>query len=1193
MSLRFIIGRAGSGKTGTCLEEIRAELKARPTGTPLVLLVPEQATFQTEYVLAATPGLKGFIRAQVLSFRRLAYRVLQETGGAARPHIGELGKRMLLRRLLEQRRKEIRVFRRSIGQPGFAGTLARTLGEIKNYCVEPGDLAAAAAALRDLQGAETLAEKLEDLYLLYNDLEDFLKGRFIDPDDYLNLLADRLPLSGAVRNGEIWVDGFSGFTPQEFRVLAALMRHAGRVNIALCADIKTLVGKPDSTGVFYPIQETYESLGRLAAKEGILVERPLVLDGAGKTRYLSPEIAHLEKHFFSYPAPRWDSSGRGVTLAAAANPRAETEGVAREIIALCRDCGYRYRDVIVLLRDLEHYADLISCVFADYGIPVFIDQKRTVMHHPLVELIRAALEVVATDWSFDPVFRFLKTDLTQLTRGQVDLLENYVLAHGIRGSRWADGRPWAYRRRLSLEEDSEASEVEIAELEEINRIRRQAVIFLDQFCRAARRGGDRDAGRPKDSAVGPIVNVRATSEALFTMLEKMAVPELLENWSKLAESEGLLELAREHSQIWEGVTALLDQVVEALGDEVLTIEEYAAVLDAGLVDMRLGRIPPGFDQVVVCSLERSRSPEARAAFVMGAADGMLPARVADSGILSEGDRERLQTVGLMLAPGARRRVFEEQYLIYIALTRSSEKLYLSYPLADDEGGAMAPSPVAARIKELLPGLVQNFWPVEPAGAGPAGDCPAKTPACVPAGDNEGDEEISFVGNPGRTLAHLVTRMRELKAGRPVDPLWQDVYAWFMRSEYKEKASHILAGLFKSNREGRLPAGIGKALYGRRLKTSVSGIEKFRACPFAHFLAKGLNLQERAVYKVGAPDLGQFFHAALKLFGDRVREMGLDWGRLNSGQCRALAGDVVDQLAPRLQNEILISTARRRYLTGKLRRTVQQTALILAEHSRRGSFQPLGLELAFGPGGDLPAATFVLPGGAEIILSGRIDRIDSAKGDDGLYLRIIDYKSGRVTISLQDIYHGLKLQLLTYLDVALGYAEKLTGGKALPGAMLYFRIADPLIRIDGDIPGPADIEKKILREFKMTGIVLADPHLTQLMDCGLTGDSDLIPVQIKKDGEFSARSAVLTPAQFSLLREHLRHQLISAGGDIMDGVVDISPYRSGAGRPCGYCPYKPVCQFDILLEGNAYRIIKPLDDGAIWSKLRQLRDESIE
>ena len=1156
MTLRFIIGRAGTGKTRFCLDAIRAELKGQPAGLPLVFLVPEQATFQTEYALASTPGLNGFVRAQVLSFRRLAYRVLQETGGASRPHIGELGKRMLLRRLLDQREAEVKVFRRSIHQPGFADTLARTLGEIKNYCIEPDDLVSASSALREMHGTEILADKLEDLHLLYNDLEAVLEDRFVDPDDYLNLLADRLSFSKAVRDGEVWVDGFSGFTPQEYRVLSAMLHSAGRVNVTLCTDLKTLSGNPDETELFYMIRETYDALGELAAREGVTVEKTLTLDDTKKSRYISPGIAHLEKNIFKYPAQPLGNTGSDVTLAAAANPRSETEGVAREITALCRDAGYRYRDIIILLRNLDIYPELISSVFADYNIPVFIDRKRPVMHHPLVELVRSALEVFISDWSFDPVFRFLKTDLSPLARTEVDLLENYVLAHGLRGSRWSDARPWDYRRRLSLEEDTEVTDMEAEELAAINTIRRRAAGCLAAFF--------------ADAAAAS--SVRALTGALFTLLVSLEAPARLESWSLEAEEEGRLEAAREHSQIWNGVTALLDQVVEALGGENIPVQEYAAILDAGFESMRLGLIPPGLDQVVVCSLERSRSPEARAAFVMGASEGVLPARVTDGGILSEGERERLQAVGLKLAPGSRRRVFDEQYLVYIALTRSSEKLYLSYPLADDEGGAAAPSTVAARIRELLPELEEKFWPVEPDGA-------------------EADD-MEFVSTPSRTLSHLATRMREARAGRCIKPLWQDVYTWFMHSDYKQSASFVLSSLFRSNRENRLTPGAGRALYGRTLQTSVSGIEKFRACPFAHFLDKGLKLRERDVYKIGAPDLGQFFHAALKLFGDQVQALGLDWGQLDREQCLALAGSVSDDLAPRLQSEILLSTDRRRYLTGKLKRTVQRTALVLSEHSRRGLFQPVGLELSFGPDGDLPAVTFSLPGGSEMALRGRIDRIDAAAAVGGVYLRIIDYKSGRVTLSLQDIYYGLKLQLLAYLDVALRHAEKFAGSRGMAGAILYFRIDDPLVKTDGEIPDAAEMDKKILKELRMTGMVLADRKVVDLMDSTIDGDSDLIPIKIKRDGCIAVSPSAIKAEQLELLRQYLYAVLISAGSSIMNGVVDISPYRRGSFRPCQYCPFKPVCQFDVLIEGNAYRIIKAEKDDALWDKIQHAGGETL-
>jgi ATP-dependent helicase/nuclease subunit B len=298
----------------------------------------------------------------------------------------------------------------------------------------------------------------------------------------------------------------------------------------------------------------------------------------------------------------------------------------------------------------------------------------------------------------------------------------------------------------------------------------------------------------------------------------------------------------------------------------------------------------------------------------------------------------------------------------------------------------------------------------------------------------------------------------------------------------------------------------------------------------------------------------------------------------------MAGEVVDLLAPRLQSEILLSSSRSRYITGKLKRIVQRAALVLCEHSRRGRFQPVALELYFGPDGDLPAVTFTLRDGSEMVLTGRIDRIDAVQGEDGLYLRVIDYKSGKVTIDLPDIYHGLRLQLLAYLDVALMHAKKLAGGEGLPGAVLYFRIQDPLVKTDGGIPQQGDLEKKLLQELRMTGMVLADPAVVKLMDDGLEAESDLVPVRIKKDGTFAARSDVLTREQFEVLRSFLRAQLIAAGSDIIDGVVDIAPLRRGTVRSCRYCPFKPVCRFDILIEGNTYRNVPAEDRENIWRKL---------
>jgi len=1149
LSLRLILGRAGTGKTRRCLDEIRAALRRRPDGPPLVFLVPEQATFQTEYALITTPGLGGSIRAQVTSFRRLAHRVLQETGGAVRPHLGDVGKHMLLRALLEELRPRLRAFGRAANQPGFAGVVARALSEIKVYGLTPADLRTAGQDTAR-PCPQPLADKLADLALLYDALENALAGRYTDPDDYLNLLAASIPRAATLRGATFWVDGFAGFTPQEYAVLAQILRCAARVNIALCLDGRYADEPPSETDLFHPTRTTLARVRALAAESGIPEDPPLILDGGVPPRFAgAPAIAHLERFLYVRPAPALkDGDAEAVTIVAAANRRAEVDAAAREIIRLARDRGLRWREMAVILRDLEPYHELIAAVFTDHGIPFFIDRKRPVLHHPLIELIRAAMDVAAGGWQSEAVFRYLKTDLVPLTRDEVDRLENYVLAHGIRGSRWTDSRPWAYRRRYTLgaedgEESPSAEEAE--ELAFVNDVRRRATAELEAFARSAAQSRD----------------VRAITAALFRLLENLGIPETIDTWRREAESGGRLDEAQEHAQIWEGVLDVLDQMVEALGDRSLSLADYARVLESGFESLRLGLIPPALDQVLIGSLERSRSPEIQAAFVLGAVDGVLPARSVEDPLLGDAERRHLQEIGLELAPGARRRLLNEQYLVYIALTRAGRRLWVSYPLADEEGNALTPSPVIGRIRQLLPGVRVRFE-----GAAPTGD-----------------NDISFVTTPQVTLAHLTDRLRAARDGETVDPLWWAVHNWFVsREAWAPALARATAALFHVNREPPLRRDTGARLFGTPVRASVSRFERYRACPFAHFLEHGLRLKERPIQRLAAPDLGQFFHAALEQFAGQLLREGRDWGDLTVSECSARAERIVSDLAPRLQSEILLSTARHRYLTAKLRRTVERAATVLGEHARRGRFRPVALEVPFGPG--TPLGPLRLPG-AE--LAGRIDRIDVARTPSGIFLRIIDYKSGYARLKIPEIEHGLKLQLLTYLDVALSRAPDVLGFPDVPvrpAGILYFTVQNPLLRENGPLEA-AEVEQRILRRLRMEGYVLADPEAVALTDTEGRTVSDLIPVYLTKDG-FGARSRVLTGEQFDLLQRHLRSLLTETARDIAGGVVDIAPYRLGNETPCSYCPFPAVCRFDRQFPENVFRILREDTTEAFWERLRR-------
>ena len=522
MSLRFIIGRAGTGKTSYVLDNIHKELQQRPRGPGIIVLVPDQATFQMERVLASLPGLGGAIRAHVYSFRRLAWRVLQEVGGAARPHLRETGKRMVLCNLLQQRKNELRVFGRVANQPDFADSLARLIGEMKIYCITPEELAQQAAAQDARQ--VLLQSKLQDISLLYSDFQQFIENTFIDPDDYLHLLAERLPGSPTCQGAEVWVDGFTGFTPQEYRVLQNLMLVSVRVNVALCCDPAVLEEPLDEQELFYGTHQTCDILTRLAERNGVEIEEPCLLNGADQGRFhRRPALAYLEEHLVSSREP-YKGEANGLKLVAAHSRQAEVEGAAREIIALARDEGYRWREITVLVRDITQYGELVERVFAEYNIPCFIDYKRSVLHHPLVELLRAAMETVISRWSYAAVFRYLKTDLVPVSREEVDVLKTMFWPTYSWVS-LTDDQPWRYRRVYSVGEDNDISGEELEELEKINEIRQRAVKALVSFAGCGR--------RKEGYRVGGIC-------CLYTLMKELGIREILKEWSRLAQENGQL-----------------------------------------------------------------------------------------------------------------------------------------------------------------------------------------------------------------------------------------------------------------------------------------------------------------------------------------------------------------------------------------------------------------------------------------------------------------------------------------------------------------------------------------------------------------------------------------------------------------------------------------------------------------------------
>ncbi|SMB96531.1 DNA helicase/exodeoxyribonuclease V, subunit B [Desulfonispora thiosulfatigenes DSM 11270] len=1135
MSFRFIVGRAGSGKSHQCLESIKNELKQSNEGRNLILLVPEQATFQNELELASAKGLEGIMRAEVLNFTRLTFRILQEVGGATRSHIDDLGKKMMIRKFLEARKSSLKVFKTASNKPGFVDNIASSISELKLYQVKLDDIQTLLDSFAEEKSL--LSSKLSDLFYIYKDLEEYLTGKYVDPDDYLNLLAERVHLSTYIQNSEIWIDGFTGFTPQELNVIEALMKTAYRVNLTVTLNPLNMV--ENTKDVFEGAYKTYAKINEIINSNNIKTDQPILLDQKDIYRFKdSKALMYLEKNYFDYAQRSFNEEIKeDIKIVVAHNYQSEVEEIARQIRSLCRDSNYRYKDIGVYLRNFDNYDLLIETIFKLYEIPFFIDRKRTMMHHPVIELILSALNVVENGFNYEDLFRYLKTDLVNITRREVDILENKCLAQGIRKENFDQYPKGAITELLIFREEIQSSK-----------------------------------------------SVKDNAEAIFNLLINLNIPQKLDNWVETARKMENIEKAREHLQIWDGVIDILDQLVETLGAEKLSLDSFNKIIFSGFENLKLALIPPGLDQVVIGSLERSRNPNLKAVFIMGILDGVLPAKLSKDGLFDDRERDLIKDRGINLAPGRKEKLNQEQFLIYTALTRASRKIILSYPLADSEGKALRPSLVINRIKELFPEIKEEIIGIDPSG----------------------NDDLRFISHPNKTLSYFGSKIRDLQDGLEVNNLWWAVYNWFLKDPYQEKLEKIIEGFNHKNEANPIPASIISKLYQNPLRISVSRIEKYHSCPFSHFLTYGLSLREREVYKFQSPDLGQFFHQAMEKFALELKNRGQDWADITKKQSEDIINNIANEITPTLQNQILLSSARYRFLTQKFQKTLQRSVSVLKEHARRGNFRPIGVEMNFGFNDtELPGLKFTLEEGSIMEVVGQIDRVDASISDEKCFLRVIDYKSGQAGLSLIEVYYGLKLQLLTYLDVVLSHFEKVMGEKeVLPAGVFYFYLRNPIIKANKPL-SMEEIEEELLKSLKMNGLSLADIEVFQLTDQETSlGASPLIPVEINKEGQkvlkgendigskdskdlFTKRSKVVTKEQIKSIINYIRKLIINSGQEMLSGNVSLTPYQFKNASACTYCAFKTVCQFDTELNDNKYREIKDIKEEEIWERLKEV------
>ncbi|MDD5138724.1 MAG: PD-(D/E)XK nuclease family protein [Verrucomicrobiales bacterium] len=1127
MQARFLLGPAGSGKTFRCLAEIRTALAAAPEGPPLILLAPKQATFQLERQLLADDSLHGYTRLQIFSFERLAQFILDELGIAPPKFLSDEGRVMVLRALLLRHADDLKLFRASARRPGFAQELGRLLNELQQHQLTPAKLRA--LAQRDDLHRE-LRAKLHDLALLSEKYADWLREHELqDGNHLLDFATDALrqktlnPQLSTLNFSGLWLDGFAEMTPQELDLLAAVIPACERATLAFCLDESIAeTGENSWLSIWSAVGKTFQQCRqRIENLPDCEISIETLKREPGKNRFgKCPALLHLEKNW-SQRLSSAESAIRNpqsaVSLVVCPNAGAEAAFAAREILKFTRKGG-RFRDCAVLVRNLDAYHKPLERAFHRHGIPFFLDRRESVAHHPLAELTRGALRTVAFDWQQDDWFAALKSGFAPVDERAIDDLENKALEFGWRGKKWREPLPD----------------------ETCEHLRKIICPPFGKF--AAQLAGTNS--KPNGGQL---------AEAVRELWSDLRVEQTLERWT-LDEEKSAVRNPQSaiHQTVWDQMNLWLENLGLAFSNEQLPLRDWLPVLEAGLANLTVGVVPPALDQVLIGAIDRARNPDLKLALVLGVNEAIFPAAPAAQTILTDADRDDLT---VPLGPDLRERLARERYYGYIACTRASEKLAVTFSRHDADGKALNPSPFIAHIKQIFPGLEEENFKNE-----------------IGLGDAEHASEIIVplleIRSSGRDPAHSEDQGRLTSAATDE---WQEL----LELPALKTLAEILTALREPDESENLSPALAEKLYGPVLRSSVSRLEEFAECPFKFFVRVGLRAGERKVFELDARERGNFQHDVLKIFHEQLMAEGKRWRDIEPVEARERIGKIAAAQTEHFRDGLFRDSAATVFAARALAESLQDFVAVIVTWMRtQYEFDPAAAELGFGGKDDrAPAWEMDLGGGHKLALQGRIDRVDLWRDPDGdaALAVVTDYKSGGNKLDKILVEHGVQLQLLAYLGALRHWKNprEISGrDKIIPAGAFYVNLRGEYKGGDSREEILADADESRRQAYRHSG----------RFDAGVLGklDSarakDQFKYQLKNNGELYANSTEAMPrAEFEKLLDGVETQLRELGEKIFSGSSQVDPYRKGRQTPCEFCDYQAACRIDKWT--HQYRVLR--------------------
>ncbi len=1130
MALRFIYGGSGSGKTTYLRQKICSEAMAHPT-ISYIVLVPDQFTLETQRMYVESTKGHGILNIDILSFHRLAYRAFEEMPGLRRTVLDDVGKTMILRRVFTEQKDNLRYFKRGIMGAGFLDECKSFLCELAGYAVSEDDL----TELIDKVGDESLmAMKLMDIRLIYHAFTEKMGDTYMMAEELVPQLTKVVSELTMMRDSVVCMDGFTGFTPTQYDLISELM--------IVCKDVYVTV-TTDRTdrrdAVFAISRDTIRRLNKLAKERYVEIEEPVYTgEGPDKIPYrvaLDPELSYLEEYLFAYGMRPWQDVPKHISITKCQSERGEAAYVARRIWWLVHEGGYHYEDIAVVTAGLSAYTQPLSRELEKLSIPYFMDDTRNIGANAMAEYIMSFIQMVEKGMDYETVFRFLRCGLSPLSPEETDQLENYVIARGIRGYK-AYHSEWSYT-------------VNHIDLVQVNEYRQHFVSSIEETVLALK-GGKK--------------TVKEYTTILYQIIVNNHIYERLQEKSKYFEEKGEDILAREYKRIYRLVMDLFDEMVGLLGDEIVTLREYREILGSGISEGLVGFIPPTSHQVVVGDVIRTRLPQIKVLIFVGVNDDSIPKAKGTPGILSESERRKIEEAGVELAPDAEEESYTEQFYLYLALTKASEQVILTYATTGADGTSKRPAYLIRQMKGLYPGLTVHDESDHPMEAILGSDC-------------------------GRSylIRHLADR--DYKG---------DMAFMQIASYYEQREPGYLSRLADMRRmwgkKSPLKKEVAERLYGRVLGGSVTRFEQFVKCPYAHFIRYGLSLDEREEYQIRDLDHGNIFHQAMEHFSHRLEQEGKEWQDLSEAEAKTIAEDCVDYAVERYEGRKYLASGRTRFMTHRIKNELVNSVWAMWCQMKEGDFHQLYTEKTFYGRGEESLRSLCIPldEGRQINLRGVIDRVDICHDIEGAMVKIVDYKSSdSVDLSLSQVYYGLQMQLVTYMAAADELVRRdYPDVRTIPAAMLYYTLKEK--DLEWKEESESERRDRALKSMRCKGMINKDISVVEHLDHSLVNGGELVatasspyfPVETDKEGDYTKRSHVIDSDQFVALMHHTRQIMTDCGNEILDGKISVSPYNMEGRDACEYCPYRPICGREEKMGKRGRRDMKKMTDDEVWEAL---------